>query len=731
MTIESTPGATFRNTQSNDLLFYTSDRRQTIHMGTVQGDNSAVTLDSVALTTSKQFTISNAGGVVTMKPESNIVRIQTTGAALSVSANNMPGVYLTSDGKIGLGTSNPSYSLDIKGDINMTGSILKSGNAIAMSMDPVYTSVTASNAYFATAATGTVVSSNIISSNASIGSMLTAQNGSVTVTAQSTFNNDVTVNGILRVNNLNYFQSNVYIYSSEYVQSNMYASGVFGSNASFSNMNVVGTTTTSSLYASSVFGSNATVTGTIVASNITLSNAGGNAYLAVSGSNIGVSKSSPGYTLDVAGDINFTGNLMQNGVVFSSGGGGGSTAITQSNGSNYVVMPTVFSSNISATNVTCTALSANNMSMYRNKLVNGHFIVNQRATASSTNISSGGGLIPYDKWNIYYQALNNPTGLNVSLVDLTTSDQPFISEGIKKSVKFTSLQNQTLQKYRFFQYVEGSFIEDLQWGTLSNATNSATLSFWFRTNASNNSIISYTLRSWSATSGGYYGDFLVTSPNWQKIQLTIPPPAVSGNSWTQTSVVRRGLELHIGTFEDTANPLAPRNSYFANTNYPYVSSNCSPVFNVLNNYMQIAGIQLEKGSIATPFEYRPYNIELALCQRYYRRYQATYSNLLGMATCIPNVGFRTFIQYPIPMRSRIDNNGCVGVSSFASIKFTVDGTTEYTACNWGGIVLNNFTETHGNIVFNVNTALPAAGTFAQAWVGPNAFVAIDNEVYDG
>ena len=45
--------------------------------------------------------------------------------------------------------------------------------------------------------------------------------------------------------------------------------------------------------------------------------------------NVGIGDTTPSYKLDVAGDINFTGNLYQNGSAFSGGGGG---AWTESNG---------------------------------------------------------------------------------------------------------------------------------------------------------------------------------------------------------------------------------------------------------------------------------------------------------------------------------------------------------------------------------------------------------------
>jgi hypothetical protein len=42
----------------------------------------------------------------------------------------------------------------------------------------------------------------------------------------------------------------------------------------------------------------------------------------------------------------------------------------------------------------------------------------------------------------------------------------------------------------------------------------------------------------------------------------------------------------------------------------------------INNTFYITGVQLEKGSTATSFDYRPYGTELALCQRYYESQSA-------------------------------------------------------------------------------------------------------------
>jgi hypothetical protein len=114
--------------------------------------------------------------------------------------------------------------------------------------------------------------------------------------------------------------------------------------------------------------------------------------------------------------------------------------------------------------------------------------------------------------------------------------------------------------------------------------------------------------------------------------------------------------------------------------------------------LQIAAVQLEAGSVATNFELRPQQIELALCQRYFSRVSgpATTAVASGVATSTSN-GL-VYTKYPQAMRATptiaastlniLPNqaSGVLGVVNYGdnSASFNISGGTR-TAGN--GVVI--------------------------------------------
>ena len=83
-------------------------------------------------------------------------------------------------------------------------------------------------------------------------------------------------------------------------------------------------------------------------------------------SNIGVGTNTPSYTLDVVGDINFSGSLYENGVAFSGGGGGGGSSIdtTQTLAlTNETTGLTVSSNAVVSGNVTAESFIGNTLTL--------------------------------------------------------------------------------------------------------------------------------------------------------------------------------------------------------------------------------------------------------------------------------------------------------------------------------------------------------------------------------
>jgi hypothetical protein len=159
-----------------------------------------------------------------------------------------------------------------------------------------------------------------------------------------------------------------------------------------------------------------------------------------------------------------------------------------------------------------------------------------------------------------------------------------------------------------FQSIEGFNVADLGWGTAS--AKSVTISFWVRS-------------SLTGTFGGalYNNSFNLSYPftytissadTWEYKTVTIAGD--TSGTWLTNNGIGLGVNFGLGTGSDFSGTAG------AWTGSGLLSATGAvSVIGTLNATWYVTGVQLEVGSVATPFERRPYGTELALCQRYFEK----------------------------------------------------------------------------------------------------------------
>ena len=89
-------------------------------------------------------------------------------------------------------------------------------------------------------------------------------------------------------------------------------------------------------------------------------------------------------------------------------------------------------------------------------------------------------------------------------------------------------------------------------------------------------------------------------------QNTAPPV---GSAWNMA-------QLCWGTGPNPDWVFAPATTWKQNGYLSIVGDTILP-YATVGSYFNVTGVQVEKGNLATPFEFRPFAVELQLCQRYY------------------------------------------------------------------------------------------------------------------
>ena len=241
----------------------------------------------------------------------------------------------------------------------------------------------------------------------------------------------------------------------------------------------------------------------------------------------------------------------------------------------------------------------------KNLLINGAMQVAQRGTSLT-------GL--YNNTNYLIDRFSFGGGATDGRVTMSQdSDGP---AGFANSLKLACTTADTsiaATEENYFQYrVEGQDLQQLKKGTSS--AESMTLSFYVKGNAA----ATYTAEFYDADNTRQNGQTFNVTTSWNRVTLTYAPDTTGAYTDDNTIGVYVIFWIHAGSNHTSGTFTS--NSWAASVTANRVSASNTSFFDSTSRTLNITGVQLEVGSVATDFEHRSYGEELALCQRYYQKY---------------------------------------------------------------------------------------------------------------
>jgi hypothetical protein len=238
---------------------------------------------------------------------------------------------------------------------------------------------------------------------------------------------------------------------------------------------------------------------------------------------------------------------------------------------------------------------------FRNRIINGDCRIDQRNNGASVTISTGGSAIySLDRW----------VGVNATDGTFTIQRSTVAPAGFTNSllatVTSTDASIGSTQAINIRQNIEGFNVADLGWGT-ANAQ-PITIGFWVRSSVTGQYGVSVNN---SAYNRSYPSSFTINSANTYEYKTVTISGDTSGTWLTDNGI---GLVLQISlsvgsSLIGTANTWSSSFFYGVSGQVNWIGNSGATFY--------ITGVQLEAGSVATPFERRDYGRELAMAQRYY------------------------------------------------------------------------------------------------------------------
>jgi hypothetical protein len=215
---------------------------------------------------------------------------------------------------------------------------------------------------------------------------------------------------------------------------------------------------------------------------------------------------------------------------------------------------------------------------FKNRLINGAFGISQRGT-SFTNLGASAPAYGLDRWGAWRGSYD--TGLSAS--------QQTGFSGFANCYRFgRAASNASTQPIYTAQIIESVNMLDLAGQTVA-------LSFYARAGANfSGSNLIVLISTGTATNQTLANLSIVTWTGYANTLNTTASITTTGTQYTFSVAI-------------------PSNVQSMAVQFIYIPTGTAGA----SDFVEVTGVQIEKGVTATSFDYRPYGTELSLCQRYY------------------------------------------------------------------------------------------------------------------
>jgi hypothetical protein len=255
--------------------------------------------------------------------------------------------------------------------------------------------------------------------------------------------------------------------------------------------------------------------------------------------------------------------------------------------------------------------TADSLQGFRNRLFNGSYAVAQRGTTFASG-SNNDDTYNLDRWYVLSDG-NDAVDITQNTADAPSEQKFCIALDVETANK----------KFGVAQIIENINCADLQGQTV-------TVSFQAKVSATTKlDNVKCAIVAWSGTADSVTSDIISA---WGAEGTN--PTLIANATYENTPA-----NLNVTTSWATYTVSAPIDTASTNNVIVFIWSDVTDT--TAGDFLYLAGVQLEAGSVATPFERRPYGTELMLCQRYYQKVvggigaTSTDTATVGISFCFP------------------------------------------------------------------------------------------------